>query len=89
MPRKRTVSFRVDPLLVTKFQEAAKPYYGKVGACLSAAILLWLEQDPAVQGQYLKKLYEAEIDSEVAAVIDGAKAEQLRRIKAREQREKR
>jgi hypothetical protein len=88
MPQKRTISFRIDPALADRFQKASAPYLGKHGACLGAAMLMFLEADPKVQGQYLKKLYDAEINDEVEVVIDAARGEQLRRIKAREHKEK-
>ena len=59
MPRKRTISFRIDPQLADRLHEATKPYYGKHGACLSAAMLMFLEADPKVQAEYLARMYEA------------------------------
>lgn len=85
MAQKRPVSFRIHPVLADRFQDAVGPYYGKLGACFSAAILMFLEADPAVQGDYLKRIYDAEIDSEVEDMVVAAKAEQLKKIKAREE----
>lgn len=85
MPGKRTISFRIHPQLDERFREATAQYYGKVGICFSAAILMFLEADPKTQGDYLKRVFDAEVNDEVEATIDAARGEQARRIKAREQ----
>jgi hypothetical protein len=85
MPQKRTVSFRLHSLLAERFQQLTAAYFGKVGACFAAAILMFLEADPKTQGEYLKRIYEAEINDEVEDAIAAAKAEQLKKIKSREE----
>lgn len=47
-------------------------------------MLMWLEADPEVQAKYLKRIFGAEVDEELLELIEQAKAEQLKRIKARE-----
>lgn len=84
MPQKRTVSFRLHPILADRFQQLTSAFLGKVGTCFAAAILMFLEADPKTQGQYLKKIYDAEINDEVDDAIAAAKAEQLKKIKSRE-----
>ena len=84
MAQKQTVSFRIHPELLQRFQKSADPFQGKLGACFSAACLQWLETDPEAQGELLKRLYEAELRDEVATAVERAKAEQLKRIKSRE-----
>lgn len=85
MAQKRPVSFRIHPVLADRFQESVGPYYGKLGSCFSAAILMFLEADPAVQGEYLKRIVDTEIDDEIEDMIAKAKAAQLKKIKAREE----
>ena len=85
MPAKRTVSFRIQPQLEERFRQATSDYYGKLGLCFSAAIVMFLEADPKTQGEYIKRVFDAEVRDEVDAVLEAAKAEQLRRIKSREQ----
>ncbi|HEV7299601.1 MAG TPA: hypothetical protein VGN72_09575 [Tepidisphaeraceae bacterium] len=82
---KQSVNFAVQRHLADRFRDSTKEYYGKLGLCFSACMLMWLEADPAVQAEYLKRVFGAEIDEEMAAVIEQAKAEQLRRIKTREE----
>lgn len=84
MPQKRPISFRVHPALASRFQEAVGPYYGKLGACFSAALLMFLEADPKTQGDFMKRVYDAEINDEVEEAINIAKAGQLKKIKVRE-----
>ncbi|HEV2292836.1 MAG TPA: hypothetical protein VGR35_03220 [Tepidisphaeraceae bacterium] len=85
MAQKRTVSFRLHPVLAKRFQEAVAPFYGKVGACFGAAILMFLEADPKEQAAFVKRVYEAELQDEVDAAVAQAKAEQLKKIKGREE----
>ena len=84
MAQKRTVSFRLHPLLAERFTQLTATFYGKVGACFAASILMFLEADPKAQGEYLKRVYEAEINDEVEDAITAAKAAQLKKIKSRE-----
>jgi hypothetical protein len=84
MPPKRTLSIRIQPRLEERFRQATKDFYGKLGLCFSAAIVMFLEADPVTQGEYIKRVFGAETDAEVEAILEAAKAEQQRRIKARE-----
>ncbi|HEX8522065.1 MAG TPA: hypothetical protein VF669_07405 [Tepidisphaeraceae bacterium] len=45
---------------------------------------MFLEADPKTQGEYLKRVYDAEINDEVEDAIAAAKAEQLKKIKSSE-----
>jgi hypothetical protein len=78
------VSFRLNPALAKRFHEATSSFYGKIGTCFGAAILLFLEADPKVQGEYIKRIYEAEIADEIDEAIEHARSEQMKKIKARE-----
>jgi hypothetical protein len=84
MAQKRAISFRLDPALAKRFQEATSPFFGKIGACFAASILMFLEADPKTQGEYVKKIYDAEISGDIEAAIQQAKSEQLKKIKSRE-----
>ena len=85
MPRnKQSVNFSVHKELADQFREATREYYGKLGLCFSAAILMLLEADPVKQGEYIKRVFDAEVDDEVTATVLTAKEEQLKRIKHRE-----
>lgn len=86
MSHKHPITFRTHPLLAERFLEAAKPFYGKLGVCFGAALLMFLESDPEVQGAFAKKVFALDVDDDVRDAIDAAKAEQLRRIKDREER---
>jgi hypothetical protein len=81
---KQGVNFSVHRDLADRFREATREYYGKLGLCFSAAMLMFLEADPQTQGQYIKKVFDAEVDDEIESAIQAAKEEQLKKIKARE-----
>jgi hypothetical protein len=82
---KQGVNFSVHKDLVERFREATKDYFGKLGLCFSAAMLMFLEADPKTQGEYIKKMFDAEVNDEVDSVISEAKTGQLKKIKAREE----
>jgi len=82
---KQGVNFSVHRELADRFREATREYYGKLGLCFSAALLMFLEADPKVQGDFIKRVFDAEVDDEILAVIEQAKAEQVKKIHAREQ----
>jgi hypothetical protein len=82
--RKQTISFSIHPTLADRFREATKEYYGKLGLCFSAGMLMFLESDPATQAKYIKQVFDAEINEEVELLLDAARAEQLKKIKSRE-----
>lgn len=81
---KQGVNFAVQRELADRFREATREYYGKLGLCFSAALLMFLEADPKTQGEFIKRVFDAEVDDEILAVIEQAKAEQLKKIKSRE-----
>ena len=81
---KQGVNFSVHRDLAERFREATREYYGKLGLCFSASLLMFLEADPQVQAQYIKRVFDAEVDDEVEATVELAKEEQLKRIKQRE-----
>jgi hypothetical protein len=84
MARKQTISFVVHPTLGGQFREMTQNYFGKLGLCFSAAMLQFLETDPRVQAEYIKRVFDAELNEEMQTTIEAAKAEQLKRINARE-----
>jgi hypothetical protein len=88
MPRKQAINFSVHPQLATQFREMTKSFYGKLGLCFSAAMLQFLETDPKAQAEFIRRVFEAELNDEVAEAVEAAKAEQTRRIKARDQKGK-
>lgn len=84
MTRKQNINVFVDRKLAEQFRKAAEAYLGRLGMCFSAAMLMFLEADPKTQGEYLTRIFKAEIDDQVQQLLDAATAEQRRRITARE-----
>lgn len=85
MPKK-TLNVFADEILIKRFREQADHYGKRVGQCLTAAMLQWLETDPKLQGEYLKRIFEAQVNEEVEALVEATKKEQAARIEQREQR---
>jgi hypothetical protein len=88
MARKQMVTFRADPAMVRQFREAAKPYYGRLAVCFSAALLMFMEADPREQGQFVKRIYDADVNDEISSILEGIRAEQTKRVKLRDRAEK-
>lgn len=87
MPRKKTINLAIPVPLLNEFNEVCK-HYGHAkqkGLVLSAAILMFLEADPADQGEALERILVADVRSGVDELIERAKTEQIRRIEARQQ----
>jgi hypothetical protein len=86
MPKnKQAVNFAVQRALVTRFRDMTKNYFGKLSLCFSAALLMFLEADPQTQAQYIKKVFDAEVNDEMDATLQAAKEEQMRKIRSREE----
>lgn len=86
MPRKKTINLAVPVPLLDEFTEVCR-HYGHAkqkGLVLSAAILMFLEADPAEQGRALERILIADVRSGVDALVQRAKEEQARRIKHRQ-----
>ena len=88
IPRKSKFNVAVDALIEERFREIAEGYGGQLGRCLAAAMLQFLETDPKVQAELLTRCFQAEIHESMEALIEQAKAEQVKRIKHRESKEK-
>ena len=44
---------------------------------------MFLEADPQTQAKFIKRVFDAEVEGEMEATLQGAKDEQLKKIKAR------
>lgn len=84
VPTKTKFNVAVDSAIEKRFREVADGYHGQIGRCLAAAMLQFLESDPKVQADLLTRCFQAEIHEAMDTLIEQAKAEQVRRIKARE-----
>jgi hypothetical protein len=89
-PMAKKVKFNVfvDEALAKQFKAVAHVFYNRMGLCLSAAMLQFLQLDPKEQAALMKRVFEMDLADETEAAVQAAKAEQLRRINAREQKEK-
>ena len=78
----------VDENIERRFRETADAYEGQLGRCLAAAMLAFIEMDPKEQAQLLTRCFQAEIHGSMEALVEQAKAEQVKRIKGREAKER-
>ena len=84
VPTKAKFNVAVDAAIERRFREVADGYHGHLGRCVAAALLQFIESDPHVQAELLTRCFEAEIHEAMNALVEQAKAEQVRRIKQRE-----
>ena len=54
--------------------------------CFSAALLMFLEADPKSQGEFMKRILDAELNEEVEATVAMALEQQAKRIRSRTRR---
>ena len=83
------LNVNVDPDVAARFREVAAKYKDKLGLCLAASMMMFLEADPRVQGEYLSRLLNAQVRDEVEELLAEIRAEQAARVKARDIKEKR
>ena len=88
MARKDTINVVTHPVIADAFREAAKSYDGRLGMCLSAAMLMFMQADPESQGDFLKRVFEAQIRDEVDTLLEKIRAEQATKVKARDRKDK-
>jgi hypothetical protein len=78
----------VDGSIEKRFRDIAEGYEGQLGRCIAAAMLAFIEMDPKQQAELLTRCFQAEIHGSMEALVEQAKAEQVKRIKHREAKEK-
>jgi hypothetical protein len=79
MAKKVNLNCYVEPSVADRFRETAAHYDGRIGDCLSAAMLLFLEATPQEQAEAMKRVYAASLTSNVKAMLDEIRAEQTRK----------
>ena len=82
---KQNVNFFVHGAIAKRFREAARTHPGRLGTCFSAAMIMFLEADPRTQGEYIKRVIDAEVDDEVEQTLEAVRAEQSKRVRSRDQ----
>ena len=88
MAAKAKFNVAVDANIEARFRQIAEAYSGQLGRCLAAAMLQFIETDPTVQSELLTRCFQAEIKESMQELVEAAKAEQVKRIKSREARER-
>ena len=88
MPGKTKFNVAVDASIETRFRKIAEAYGGQLGRCLAGAMLQFIETDPKIQAELLTRCFQAEIHESMEELVEQAKAEQVKRIKSREAKER-
>lgn len=88
MPRNVNMNCYVNASLAKQFRDSVRHYDGRIGFCVSAALLMWLESDPKVQGEYLNRVFQLDLGAQVEDMLRAVKEEQVRRIERRERQER-
>src|SRR5439155_8628060 len=89
----RSIRHIADALALLAIETDVEPvdavgHHECVGNILAAAMLQFIESDPKVQADLLTRCFQAEIHEAMEDLIEQAKAEQVKRIKHREAKEK-
>lgn len=79
MAKKVGLNVYVDPAIIRRLRETATHYDGRLGECISAGILMFLEATPQEQASALQRLYAASLRASVESLIAEIRAEQARR----------
>jgi hypothetical protein len=88
MTPKTKFNLAVDPAIERRFCAIAEACGGQLGRCLADAMLAFIEMDPKQQADLLTLCFQAEIHDVMEDLVTEAKAEQVKRIKSRESKEK-
>ncbi len=86
MARKKTINLAIPEALLTEFNEVCRHYgHGKQkGMVLSAAMLMFLEADPADQGEVLERILISDVRSGVESMVERAREKQAEAIQQRQ-----
>ena len=80
MAKKIGLNVYCDPQMAARLREISSHYGGnRLGDCLSAAILLFLEASPQQQADAMARVYRASLEGSVDSLLDQLRQEQARR----------
>ena len=79
MAKKTGMNVYVHPAIAIRLRETAAKYDGKLGDCLAAGILLFLEAAPQEQAAAMQRVYAASLTDGVEALLQDLRDEQTRR----------
>jgi DNA repair exonuclease SbcCD ATPase subunit len=84
MRRSENMNMYVHRGIAKAFRGAAAQYDGRIGLCASAALLMFLESDPKIQGEYISRVFQLDLKDQVEDALREVKEEQARRVEERE-----
>jgi hypothetical protein len=74
MKKRETVTVNVHPLVAKAFREVVDQYGGKVGACVAAAMALFVRVTPEQRKQVLQETYTAELEGKLEQYLQSPQA---------------
>ena len=84
MARRETINVSTHPSIAARFRELAVNYDNRLGMCLTAAMLMFLESDPRDQGDFLRRVFDAQIRNEVEDLLEQIRSGQIAKVKERD-----
>jgi hypothetical protein len=81
MARRDTLSISTHPEISKRFREAAGKFDGRIGLCHTAAMLMFLEADPEVQGDFINRAFNAQLKDQVQALLDEIREQQASKVR--------
>lgn len=85
MPRRANININADPAIIQQFRDMAAKYDNRIGMCLSAAMLMFLEAHPDDQADCLRRIFDAELRGRVNALLDEIRNTQSQRVRQRDE----
>ena len=82
MARRDTLSISTHPEISKRFREAAGKFDGRIGLCHTAAMLMFLEAAPDVQGDFINRAFNAQLKDQVEALLNEIRDQQARKVQA-------
>lgn len=83
MAKRATITVNVNPLVAKRFRDVVDQFDDiKIGACVEAAMALFIRSTPEQRKSILQGLYTAEIEGSLETFLTAATADTPKRKKA-------
>jgi len=77
--KKKHLNVYISDEMAEGFRDVAEGYGGKLGLCLCAAMLMFMEADDEKQSSHVNRVFEAELKNEISALISNTVESRKRR----------
>lgn len=86
MADRHNINVSTNPQIAAAFREMASHYSNRLGLCLTASMVMFMEADPRVQAEYLTKVLQAELKDEMDVLLKEVRGAQFRKVQAADQK---